>query len=358
MSAPAVTVLMGVYNNELFVREAIDSILAQSCRDFELLVVDDGSTDATAAILASYDDRRLRVLRNERNVGLTRSLNRGLRVARGALIARQDADDMSSPERLARQVAFLESHPDVVVLGTQFVSLDAWRHRLMTLWMRCETPLGIRWQLLFENPFVHSSVMFRRDVIVDHYGGYDERFRTNQDIELWSRIAPEHRLRNLPEALVTLRHRSASVSGSYGRETVLKVADVTIANRRLTLGPELAGDMGIEVLTHALNPRLFPSVQSLRPVAELIEQSYDRFVELWPEARHIGEVRRLAASLMVRAATMCAARSPVAMSRWFMEATRYHLPTVAGGALPFAAMSGVGLWRRNFGVAPRAREME
>ncbi len=358
MSGPAVTVLMGVYNGEVFVREAIDSILAQTCRDFELLVVDDGSTDATAAILASYDDNRLRVIHNEGNIGLTRSLNRGLRVARGELIARQDADDISRPERLARQVAFLESHPGVVVLGTQFVSLDAWRHRLMNLWMRCETPLGIRWQLLFENPFVHSSVMFRRDVIVDHYGGYDETFRTNQDIELWSRIAPEHGLRNLPEALVALRHRAASVSGSYGREAVRKVADVTIANRRLTLGPDLAGDAGIEVLTRAFNPGLFPSVQSLRPVAGLIERSYERFVELWPEARHVREIRRLAASLMARAATACATRSPLAMSRWYMEAARYHLPTVGRGALPFAAMGGVGLWRRTFGDPARAREME
>jgi len=126
---PAVTVLMGVYNGELFVRDAIDSILAQSYRDFELLVVDDGSTDTTPAILASYDDSRLRVLRNEENIGLTRSLNRGLRAARGGLIARQDADDLSLPNRLARQVTFLESHPDVVLLGTQFVSLGAWRHR-------------------------------------------------------------------------------------------------------------------------------------------------------------------------------------------------------------------------------------
>ena len=107
-----------------------------------------------------------------------------------------------------------------------------------------------------------------------------------------------------------------------------------------------------------LNPRLFPSARSLRPVADLIERSYERFVEHWPEARQVGEIRGLAASLMARAATACAARSPLAMSRWYMEAARYHLPTVARGALPFAAMGGVGLWRRAFGAPAGAREMD
>src|ERR1043166_4865427 len=108
---PAVTVLMSVYNDEKYVREAIDSILAQSFRDFELLVIDDGSTDRTPAILASYDDRRLRVLRNNENIGLTRSLNAGIGAARGPLIARQDADDISYPQRLARQGGVMKRHP-------------------------------------------------------------------------------------------------------------------------------------------------------------------------------------------------------------------------------------------------------
>ena len=205
---------------------------------------------------------------------------------------------------------------------------------------------------------IHPNTWLMTRAMYDSIGGYDERFRTNQDIELWSRLAAEHRLRNLPEALVTLRHRPASVSGHYGRDAVLKVADVTIANRRLTLGPDLAGDAGIEVLAHAFNARLFPSVRSLRPVADLIERSYERFVERWPEARQVGEIRGLAASLMARTATACAAGSPFAMSRWYLEAARYHLPTVARGALPFAAMGGLGLWRRTFGAPAGVREME
>jgi hypothetical protein len=355
VSKPAVTVLMGVYNGEEFVREAIESILAQSHRDFELLVIDDGSTDATPAILASYDDRRFRVLRNEENIGLTRTLNRGLGEARADLIARQDADDISFPERLARQVAFLESHPDVVLLGTQFVSHAAWRRRLTNLWMRCETSLGIRWQILFENPFVHSSVMFRRGVIAEQYGGYDESFRTSQDFELWSRVVLEHRACNLPEALVALRHRAVALSGNYGAEALRKVAAVIVASRRAILGTDLAGEASVEVLIRAFNPRLLPPVESLRPVAELIERSYERFVELWPESRNVGEIRRLAASLMARAATICARESPLAMSRWYMEAARYHLPTLARGMFGFAAASGMGVWRRNFGAAARVR---
>src|ERR1043165_9066720 len=122
--SPHVTVLMAVYNGEPFLAKAIDSILAQTYEDFELLVVDDGSTDATPDIVRSYGDRRVRTVRNPRNIGLARSLNVGLAEARGALVARHDADDLSYPDRFRRQVEFLAAHPDVAVLGTRFDSID------------------------------------------------------------------------------------------------------------------------------------------------------------------------------------------------------------------------------------------
>src|SRR4051794_29608800 len=117
---PKVTVLLAVYNGERYLREAIDSILGQTFQDFEFLIINDGSTDSTREIILSYHDPRIRLVDNEDNIGQTRSLNRGLALAAGQFVARQDADDISEPERLASQVAFLEIHPEVVLLGTWY----------------------------------------------------------------------------------------------------------------------------------------------------------------------------------------------------------------------------------------------
>ena len=118
MKNPKVAVLMSVYNGEKYLREAINSILSQTFNDFEFLIINDGSTDGTADILKSYTDSRIKIINNEKNIGLTKSLNKGLKIAKGEYIARQDADDISMPERLKEEVAFLEIHKDYAVVGT------------------------------------------------------------------------------------------------------------------------------------------------------------------------------------------------------------------------------------------------
>ena len=117
MKNPKVTVLMSVYNGEKYLQEAIDSILEQTFKDFEFLIINDGSTDKTGEILESYHDLRIKIINNEKNIGLTKSLNKGLKLARGEYIARQDADDISMPERLEKEVEFLETHQDYAVVG-------------------------------------------------------------------------------------------------------------------------------------------------------------------------------------------------------------------------------------------------
>src|SRR5258705_775698 len=114
--SPQVSVLLPVWNGERHLAAAIESVLGQSFTDFELLIVDDGSTDGSAALIRRYGDERIRLFENEKNLGVTRSLNLGLAQARGRYVARMDADDLSAPERLARQVAFLDSHPEVALV--------------------------------------------------------------------------------------------------------------------------------------------------------------------------------------------------------------------------------------------------
>ena len=206
---PAVSVVMAVRDGAAWVTEAVGSILGQTDGDHELIVVDDGSTDATAALLAGISDPRMLVLHQEA-AGLTRALNRALGLARADLVARLDADDLALPERLARQRAFLAAHPDVGLLGTAAREVDAAGAPVREV----RPPPGdaaLRRALIRSNPFVHSSVMVRRALLVQA-GGYDERVAVAQDYELWMRLAPRTRLANLAEVLVVRRLVAGRVS--------------------------------------------------------------------------------------------------------------------------------------------------
>lgn len=215
---PVVTVLMSVFNDLQFLPLAISSILEQTWDDLELLIIDDGSTDGCVDFLVSIHDPRLRVLHNERNVGLTLSLRRGIELARGLYIARMDADDIALPQRLAKQVAFMEGHPSVGLLGSACWLID---REGRTLGRRFVLPgnLQIRWQSLLTNPFLHPTVMVRRDVLVRNALNYDEAFRQAQDYDLWTRMLRHTQGANLEEPLIRYRlrdgitatHRSAQL---------------------------------------------------------------------------------------------------------------------------------------------------
>jgi glycosyltransferase involved in cell wall biosynthesis len=203
---PLVTVLMSAYNDVRFLPESVESILAQTFGDFELLIIDDGSADGTRGYLDSLRDPRVRVLGNATNLGLTRSLNRGLDAAAGRFVARMDADDVALPERLARQVAFLRSNADVGVVGSSRVLIDE-RGRFVAHAPAAEDDLRIRWKCLLGNPFAHPTVMLRREVMERHGLRYDEAFRTAQDYELWTRLLAVTSGVNLREPLLQYRLR-------------------------------------------------------------------------------------------------------------------------------------------------------
>lgn len=228
MSTPLVSVLLAVYNGGLLLDEAIHSILAQTFTDFELLVIDDGSTDDSSQRAASFNDPRIRILRNETNIGLTRSLNRGLAEARGEYVARQDADDISLPNRLAAQVEFLRSNPSVVLVGTSAVRINPKGTRIGTNDMPT-THEAIRWASLVDNPFLHTSVMFRR-AVVQEAGGYDEEFVVCQDYALWNRLAAKNRVANLPERLVLMREHESSMTRSQTTKTDAECNIIMVRN--------------------------------------------------------------------------------------------------------------------------------
>ncbi len=308
---PRVTVLLPVYNGAAFVRAAVDSILAQTYRDFELLVIDDGSSDATPEVLGAVADPRLRIIRNSSNFGLTRTLNLGLRAARGELVARQDADDLSAPARLERLVAAFDANPKAVLIGTQARFFDA-HGRIFDaeLWRKCTTPRAIEWQLLFENAFVHTSVMFRRSIVLDALGGYDETFRTNQDFELWSRIARSHEVRNVDEQLVDLRQRAGSVSSGYGSAALERVLDVLRRNRAHWLQRPAGDDEILDERLAQFSVRLKPQDTDLRPFLAAFHEMRARFTALHADARDDGEIRTHCATVLARVARVAAPDAP------------------------------------------------
>jgi glycosyltransferase involved in cell wall biosynthesis len=223
--SPLVTVLMPVYNGERYLREAVDSILAQTFADFELLIINDGSTDRSAAVIESYGDPRIRLLHNRGNTGLIATLNRGLREAAGAYIARMDSDDIAEPRRLETQVRFMNAHPDVGLCGTWF--------RFMGTDDIVGHPAGhdaIRIKLLSDTAFAHPTVMLRRSALQGM--GYDPQYAHAEDYELWTRLAAVTATANIPEVLLQYRMHAAQVSSDRAGEQ----AAMTDRIRLLQLG--------------------------------------------------------------------------------------------------------------------------
>ncbi len=211
-SMPRVTVLIPVFNAERFLRESVKSVLAQTFAnfDFELLAINDGSTDRSREILSSFSDPRVRIVDNDGNRGLIYTLNHGLELARGEYVARLDADDIAAPDRLAQQAAFLDQHPGVALVGGCAEFIDAEGKVFMTR----RVPLThdeIVARIFSVNCFIHSGVMFRTSV-VRTLGGFRPEALHAEDYDLWLRIIERHDVANLPAVLVRYRVHPDQVS--------------------------------------------------------------------------------------------------------------------------------------------------
>ena len=221
---PAVSVVMAVYNAGDFLAEAVESVLEQTFGDFEFVIVDDGSTDGSAAKLAAYAaaDRRVRVL-TQANAGLVASLNRGIEQSRAVLIARMDADDVCRPDRLARQVRFMEEHPEVVLLGGGYELIDGAGRALRAFEPPADDGSLQRLCLAGLTPISHPLAMFRRDAALS-VGGYDPAYATAEDLDLWLRLGEVGRLACLPGVILGYRMHAKSMSETQ--------QDLQINNRR------------------------------------------------------------------------------------------------------------------------------
>lgn len=243
---PALSVAMSVFNGERFLVPAIESVLGQTHRDFEFLILDDGSRDCTRAIIARYaaQDARIRPIFRE-NRGLIASLNELLATARAPLVARMDADDVCLPERFERQIAFLHAHPDVGVLGTWTDDIDesdaphdveAPPHPVSHEGFLAAIDRG-------EPLLCHPAVMYRKAVVLGA-GGYHAAFRHCEDLDLWLRLAPVTRFANLPERLLRYRHYTSQVSSRHATIQQVNAAVARIAYAERTAGrPDPTADL-------------------------------------------------------------------------------------------------------------------
>lgn len=208
---------MSVYNGEKYLREAIESILNQTFIDFEFIIVNDGSTDNSLKIIKNYSDERILIINNEKNIGLTKSLNKALKQAKGEYIARQDADDISLPNRFEKQVKHFEKHPEVVLVGTNVCLIDETGEIIEKRVVSAKPSIK---DLFKKNRFSHGSVMIQKE-IVDKLGGYNELFKYSQDYELWLRIAKCYEVRNLTQVLYKLRFHNENISFMKWEESAL-----------------------------------------------------------------------------------------------------------------------------------------
>lgn len=246
------SVLMTVYNGGCFLAPALDSILNQTFRDFEFIIVNDGSTDGTRECLEVYaqKDARICLLHQEKNQGLTAALNLGLSQAQGRYLARMDADDISMPERFERQLDWLETHPDCGVLGTAYRIMDACGTTQLDCHFANEHHF-LLWYLCFQNPLAHPTVMLRTELLREA-GGYREEARYSEDFDLWWRLATVTEIGFLPEVLVSLRRHSGCVS--------LVRAQEQIQMRNRVLGSMLP-NIGAGHLSPLLAPPVTPAKQ-------------------------------------------------------------------------------------------------
>jgi glycosyltransferase involved in cell wall biosynthesis len=362
-STPPLTVLMAFHNDAPFIASAIDSVLNQTYGDFEFLLVNDASTDGSRDIVARYTDPRMRILDNPTNLRLAGSLNRGLDEARGAIVARLDANDIARLDRFEKQMRFLHDHPEIALVGGQYEVIDT-QGRLLSraAVSRPFTELGVHWYLLFDSPFVHSMVMFRKSVAVEA-GKYSPGFdwAPSEDADLWARIAVNHRMINLRDVLGWQRFDPTSitydVSKPYRADFGPRLMNFFATNMRRYLAVDDA-DEWARLMTELFLDDVPVAMETMKRYLAAVEEMEQRFIAVHPEAANNPDVRRGKVQMLTKVLfrmTMCSRRASLPV---FARMLRAH-PATALRHLPkyvAVALLGPRAWKVNRWWRARGQE--
>jgi glycosyltransferase involved in cell wall biosynthesis len=306
ISAPTVSIVMPAFNAAEFLDDAICSILDQTFRDFEFIVIDDGSTDDTARILEKYAkvDNRVKVFR-QTNEGMIPALNRGCRLARGQFIARMDADDISLPHRIERQVEFLERHPEIGIVGTWASRMDE-NGSIIGEWCLSPHPKMLRWTQFFGVCVIHPTVLMRREIL-EKLSFYRPDAVHAEDRDLWLRASVITEFSNLPEILLKYRVWTKSTSRRLRqeyRETQTQLLASFVSDF-------LSSDVSFEAVAGLQGIRL-DTLNRIRLTAVLLDQIYRAFMSRhvhtyrerkeisWDAAKRMGDLALRASRLSYR----------------------------------------------------------
>lgn len=303
MTDPAVSVVMAAYNGASLIRETLDSLAAQTFADFEVVIVDDRSTDDTVAVIRAYDDPRIRLIESEANQGPVRARNRAFAAARGRYIAGLDQDDLCRPTRFARQVAYLDAHPDTVVVGTAAAILErgavvAGRLPPVT------TPAMVEWLLWVMNPLVWSSVMIRADAArtLVPFTRPDQLYA--EDFDLYHRLSKLGRIARLDEELLVYRSHTGGASQRF-TETMSASAATILTARYAGVFTD-AEARAAAIVRHVMLRQPVPDRETLAYLGETLSILQQHFLGLgqidrdsrklirWETARLWGRIHQVA----------------------------------------------------------------
>ncbi len=342
--APAVTVLLPIWDAEAYLGEALDSVRAQTFDDFEVLVVDDGSRDGGPDLVRACPDARVRLSSLGENRGLVAALNAGLVQARGRYIARMDADDVCLPTRLAEQVEHLDAYPTLGGVSSAFETIDG-NGRVLGIVDGRHRPVGpalLRWALHFGSFFCHPAAMLRREVF-DAVGSYDADFSPAEDYDLWLRGVEKFPLDNLPRQLLRLRWHGDNVS--------LRQRATQQANARRALARTLRGllcedvpDAQLRILRDPAPPACARDAIDAAALLRRMERAFASMVDLSPREQQL---------IRDDTATRLASMSVTAGRRWPMAGARiagwalHRSPSAAGRALQRRIVQKTGVWNHS-----------
>ena len=267
-NTPKVTVFIPVFNREKYAGEAIDSILAQTFSDFEILLVDDGSTDHSVDMIRSYADQRIRLVCNEENLGIPKTRNKGVELARGQYMAMLDSDDRAYPDRLEKQVAFLDTHPQYAQVGSWCRMMDAQGRALNRIKRQPVWSDDIHAQLLFRCAMSNRSIMARTAILQEYR--YRNDYPRCQDYELHVRLAKHYKLGNLPECLVYGRIHPQQITG--------QTTDLGDAKKREIISKQLK-ELGVTFSPDDLDPHL--TLSRMRKSHFIPDASYLEWAREW-----------------------------------------------------------------------------
>jgi glycosyltransferase involved in cell wall biosynthesis len=289
---PQVTVLLPAYNASQYIAECIESLLSQTFTDFELLIINDGSTDDTVAICERYADPRIRLVHNLGNRGVTYTLNRGVELAIAPLIARMDADDVAMKNRLEVQVRYLENHPEVAAVSSEMIQITQEGKVGRRVIPTPNDSDYICWALMFRNPIMHPTVMFRTSLI-RAMNGYGTEETYVEDYDLWSRLHRIYPIHVLPERLITYRIHEESVCNQNNSRQAIAAARIARDNMEFLLGIPV-NEVDARLLFYAYHGHKNSyGVVQIRQAIHLLGRLYERFTETRrPHASALKHIRR------------------------------------------------------------------